>query len=359
MKDFYQILGVSKSASEAEIKSAFRKLAQKYHPDKKGGDEAKFKEVSEAYSVLSDKKKRSQYDMHGSNYNNAGGGAQGGGFGGFDFSNFAQGQGFNFNGQNVEFDFGDIFGDVFGGQARGQARGRDVALDVELTFRESIFGTDRRMLVAKIGVCHTCEGNGGAKGSKTVDCKTCNGKGEIRESRSTFFGNFTSARACPVCHGRRVVPETPCPTCHGEGVAKQQEEIHVQVPAGVSDGEMIRMPGRGEVAPHGTAGDLYIKLHVRPDKIFTRDGNNLLMSLSIRLSDALLGKDITVTTLDGDEKLHVPAGTTHGDALRIKSRGVPTGRSRGDIIARINVEMPKKLSRTAQELVQKLRAEGV
>lgn len=359
MKDFYQILGVSKSASEADIKSAFRKLAQQYHPDKKGGNEAKFKEVSEAYSVLSDNTKRKQYDMHGSNYNNAAGGTSGG-FGGFDFSNFAQGQGFNFNGQNVEFDFGDIFGDVFGGGgARAQARGRDVALDVEMTFKESMFGTERRMLVTKIGTCKTCDGSGAAKGSKTVECKTCNGKGEVRESRNTFFGNVTSARVCPTCHGTRSIPEHVCSTCRGEGVARQQEEIHVQVPPGVSDGEMIRMPGRGEVAPHGTAGDLYIKLHVKPDKVFIRDGHNLTMALSIKLSDALLGKDITITTLDGDEKLNIPSGTTHGDVLRIKGKGVPSGRSRGDILVRMHVEMPKKLSRAARELIEKLRGEGV
>ena len=361
MKNYYDILGIPKTASADEVKSAFRKLAQKYHPDKKGGDEAKFKEVSEAYSTLSDPQKRKQYDMQGAHYNNGSGGPQGG-FGGFDFSGFANNaQGFNFNGQNVEFDFGDIFGDVFGGgrSSPQQARGRDVALDVELTFQESMFGVERRILVAKVGTCKTCSGSGAAAGSKSATCKTCNGNGEIRETRNTFFGAVSSQRVCPTCHGRRTMPDKVCSVCRGEGVARQQEEIHVVIPAGVADGEMVRMPGKGEVAPHGTAGDLYIKLHVKPDKVFTREGHNLHMTISVRLTDAILGTSIPIKTFDGEESLSIPPGTNTGDILRIRGKGVPTGRSRGDILVRVTVDMPKKLSRKAREMIEALKIEGV
>ena len=362
-KNYYDILGVQKNASEEDIKKAFRTLAHKYHPDKKTGDEKKFKEVSEAYSVLSDKKKRAEYDTYGKTF--AGGGPQGGfggGFEGFDFSQFQNGGGFNFNGRNVEFDLGDIFGEFFGGggSPRAQSRGRDVSIDIELSFKDSIFGTDRRVLVSKIGICETCEGSGAKKGSKMVTCTTCNGKGDIRETRNSIFGAVTTARVCPACHGTGKVPEIVCPTCHGQGVHKRQEEIHIQVPAGVSNGEMIRMPGRGEAAPGGGAGDLYIKLHVKQDSAFTREGSTLITSLAIKLTDALLGGTYRVRTLDGEEDITVPAGVTHGEMIRVKGKGVPTGRSnRGDLLVRVDIQFPKKLSKGARDLIEKLRGEGL
>lgn len=358
MKDYYDILGVTKSASEEDIKRAFRKLAQKFHPDKKGGDEAKFKEVSEAYSVLSDKKKRAEYDTYGKTFAGGNPGGAGAGFGGFDFSNFQQG----FNGQNVEFDLGDIFGDIFGGGAAagGRPRGRDISIDIELSFKESVFGADRRVLISKIAVCDLCEGTGAKKGSKMISCKTCNGKGEIRETRNTFFGNFTSARLCPTCNGRGEVPETVCEKCRGDGVVKRQEEIHITVPSGVQDGEMIRMPGRGEAAKGGGAGDLYVKLHVKKDGAFSRDGSNLLTALPIKLTDALLGGEYRIRTLDGEEVVTVPAGVVHGESVRIRGKGVPNPRGgRGDLLVRIDIEFPKKLSKTARDLIDKLRTEGL
>jgi molecular chaperone DnaJ len=362
MKNYYDILGVAKSASEDEIKKAFRKLAQKYHPDKKGGDEAKFKEASEAYSVLSDQKKRAEYDTYGKTF--AGGGPSGGqaggfagGFGGFDFSNFQQG----FNGQNVEFDLGDIFGDIFGASEGGSSRprGRDISIDIELTFRESIFGAERRVLISKMAVCDVCNGSGAKKGSKMTACKTCNGKGELRETRNTFFGNFTSARLCPTCNGKGEIPETPCENCRGEGILKRQEEIHIAVPAGVQDGEMIRMPGRGEAAKGGGAGDLYVKLHVKKDAAFTREANNLLTALPIKLTDALLGGEYRIRTLDGEELIKVPAGIVHGEVIKIRDKGVPNARGRGDLLVRVDIEFPKKLSKTARDLIDKLRTEGL
>jgi molecular chaperone DnaJ len=356
MKNYYDILGVTKNATEEEIKSAFRKLAHKHHPDKKGGDEKKFKEVSEAYAVLSDKKKRAEYDTYGKTF--AGGGPQGAGFGGFDFSNF---QGFQGSGQGgVEFDLGDLFGEFFNGGGGRNRRGRDISIDIELPFRESIFGTERRVLLTKMSVCDTCGGNGAKKGSKMVTCKTCNGKGEIRETRASFFGTFSSSRQCPHCHGRGEVPETPCEVCRGEGIVKREEEIHVVIPGGVEDGEMIRMPGRGEALVGGASGDLYVKLHVKPDPKFVREGNNLETSLYIKLSDALLGGEYRIQTLDGEETIRVAGGIGHGEVIRVRGKGVPYGRgNRGDLLVRITVEFPKKLSRGARDLIEKLRAEGL
>ncbi len=360
MKNYYDILGISKTASEEEIKSAFRKLAHKLHPDKKGGDEKRFKEVSEAYSVLSDKKKRAEYDTYGKTFA-GGGGPQQGGFGGFNSTNFedifrefsAQG------GPASGWDLGDIFGDVFGGSPRAQSRGRDISIDIELSFRESIFGAERRVLLSKTSVCDTCDGSGAKKGSKLITCSSCNGKGEIRESRNSFFGTFTSARPCPRCHGRGQIPETVCEACHGEGVRKREEEIHIVVPSGVEDGEMIRMPGRGEAAQGGGAGDLYVKLHIKSDAKFSREGNNLITSLPIKLSDALLGGEYRVATLDGDEVLTVESGIAHGEVIRVRGKGVPHGRARGDLLVRVDIEFPKKLSKSARELIEKLRQEGL
>jgi molecular chaperone DnaJ len=358
MKDYYEILGVNKSASEDDIKKAFRKMAHKYHPDKGGGNEAKFKEASEAYATLSDKNKRAQYDTHGHAFAGGGGGQNTGGFGDFDFSQFQGG----FNGQGgVEFDMGDVFGEFFGGgSSRARARGRDISIDIELSFRDSIFGVERRVLISKIGTCATCAGTGAKHGSKMKSCATCNGKGEIRETRNTFFGTFATARTCPTCHGRGEAPETPCPTCRGEGVAKQQEEIHISVPAGVSDGEMIRMPSRGEAAPRGTSGDLYVKLHVKADQAFSREGNNLITALHIKLTDAILGGSYRIHTLDGEESVIVPSGVVHGEMIRVRGKGVPHGRGvRGDLLVRVDVEFPKKLSKRAREIVEQLRSEGL
>src|SRR5665213_74343 len=356
MKNYYDILGVQKSATEDDIKKAFRKLAQKYHPDKKTGDEAKFKEVSEAYSVLSDKKKRAEYDTYGKTF--AGGGPQGaGGFGGFDFSNF---QGFQGQGQSFEFDLGDIFSEFFNQGGARSGRGRDISIDIELTFHEAIFGADRRVLISKLGTCTTCGGTGGKPGTKMISCTACNGKGSIRETRNSLFGTFTQERVCPRCRGKGEVPEVACDTCRGAGVFKREEEIRVSVPAGVEDGEMIRMPGKGEAASVGNAGDLYVKLHVRQDQRFVREGTNLMTTLSIKLTDALLGGTYSVPSLDGEEQLHIPAGVAHGELLRVRGKGVPTGRNnRGDLLVKVSIEFPKKLSKSAREAVEKLRQEGL
>lgn len=352
MKDYYSILGVTKNASEDDIKKAFRKLAHKYHPDKKGGDEQKFKEASEAYAVLSDKKKRAEYDTYGRTFQ--GGGSPGGGF---DFSGFEGFQGFQ------DFDFGDIFGDMFGGGAsrRGERRGRDISMDIEVTFKESVFGAERRVLITKSGACATCSASGAKPGTDMSTCGTCNGQGSVRESRATFFGTFASVRECTTCEGRGKIPKETCRTCGGRGVVKAQEEIKIHIPAGIRDGEMIRMPSRGEAIKGGSAGDLYVKVHVKHDARYERDGVHIATTLALKVTDAMLGATYTVETLDGPVPVSIPAGISHGEVIRVKGKGVPVGKGgeRGDFLVRITINLPSKLSRRAKELLEELRGEGV
>lgn len=358
-KDYYQTLGVDKNASGEEIKKAFRKMAHKYHPDKENGDEEKFKEASEAYRVLSDEKKRAEYDAYGSTFNSsagagAGGAGQYGGFGGFDPSGFG---GFNVN----DFDLGDIFGDIFGGgAARAAARGRDISIDVEIPFEEAIFGTQRKVLLTKTSKCGTCSGSGAEAGSGTKTCSKCSGQGKVQETKKSLLGAVSAVRPCPDCNGSGSVPEKPCKDCSGAGVKEGQEEIRVKVPSGISDGEMIRLSGRGEAISSGEPGDLYIKVHVPAHETFRREGANLMMDLEVKLSDALLGSEYTVKTLDGNETLKIPAGVSYGEILRVKNKGVPyEGGKRGDLLAKVKIQTPSKLSKKAKEAVQTLRNEGI
>ncbi len=352
-KDYYQILGVEKNASKDEIKKAFRTLAHKHHPDKKTGDDAKFKEINEAYSVLSDDGKRQQYDTYGS----AGpSGFQGGGsgFDGFDFSQFTQG------GNSFEFDFSDLFGSAFGGGRRPQAkRGRDISIDIELSFEESIFGVERSILLNKVSKCDVCHGTGGEKSSESVTCSTCNGKGNIREMKRTIFGQFETNHTCENCQGTGKVPKVKCKTCHGHGVLKKDSEIKVKIPAGIEHGEMIRLTGGGEAVTGGQTGDLYIKIYVKKHPIFRKEGHNLVMDLGVRLTDALLGSEYNLETLDGKIEVKIPEGVTHGEILRIKGKGVPSGKGRGDILIKLNIVLPKKLSKEARKTIEKLKEEGI
>lgn len=357
-KNYYEVLGIQKSASKDEIKKAFHKLAHKYHPDKTSGDADKFKEVSEAYSILSDDKKRAEYDSYGRTFGDSGNPFGGGGFNaaGFDFSQFQDA----FQGGFGGFDFGDIFGDVFSGGAGRTRRGRDISIDLELTFRESIFGVKRTVLLAKTAQCDTCKGSGAEPGTKMDTCKYCNGSGKLHETTNSFFGQITMQSPCRHCHATGKVPEQKCHTCRGEGVYKKQEEIDIVVPPGIEGGEMIRLTGSGEAAQGGLSGDLYVKVHVQNDPRFKKDGNNLITDLGIKLSDALLGSEYKIQTLDGDETLSVPPGVTHGELLRIKSKGVPNNQGkRGDLFVRIKINLPQKLSRTAKGLVEQLKEEGI
>lgn len=353
-RDYYEILGIQKNASKEEVKKAFHKLAHKFHPDKSTGDADKFKEVSEAYSILSDDKKRAEYDSYGRVFSDgAGPGAGGFGGAGFDFSQFQDA----FNG--FGFDFGEGFGDFFGGGAR-QRRGRDVSIDLELSFKESIFGVKRTVLLAKTAQCETCHGSGAAPGTELETCKYCNGSGKLHETTNSFFGQISMQSPCRHCHASGKIPKEKCHTCRGEGVYRKQEEVEIMVPPGIEGGEMIRLTGAGEAVAGGNSGDLYVKVHVQPDARFKKDGPNLITDLSVKLSDALLGADYTVSTLDGDQPISVPSGVTHGELLRISGKGVPNNRGkRGDLFIRIKITLPQKLSREAKKLIEKLKEEGV
>lgn len=348
MRDYYDILGVARGASEDDIKKAFRKLAHKHHPDK-GGAEAKFKEINEAYQVLSDEKKRAEYDRYGRVFG-GGGPSDAAGFD-FDFSQFSGG------------DLGDIFEDFFNvgsRSARRVRRGRDISIDIELVFEESVFGTERRVLISKFVYCSACKGSGAAVGSKSNTCKTCNGKGVVNETRQSFFGAFSSQRECKICLGRGVVPEKFCSDCGGSGVEKKSEEVLISIPAGIRDGEIIKMSGRGEAATAGIAGDLYIRVHVASHQIFRREENDLYMDLAIPLSDALLGSEKVINALDGSIKIKIPPGIDSGEILRVRGRGVPISDSkRGDLLIKVVVKIPKRLSRKARELIDELKKEGI
>jgi molecular chaperone DnaJ len=356
MNDYYKVLGLEKGASKDEVKKAFRKLAAQYHPDKKTGNEEKYKEVTEAYAVLGDDKRKAEYDTYGHAFNGAGGGQQGGG--GFNWADFQQ-QGGGFNAGGFEFDISDIFENFgFGGGAKTQ-RGRDISIDINLSFNESIFGVTRKVLLTKNNTCSYCQGSGAKAGTEKTNCDTCAGNGKIRETKQSIMGSFSTVRECSTCRGTGKIPKEKCEHCMGVGVAKTQEEIAIKIPAGIQNGEVIRMTGRGEAIPNGQPGDLYIKVHAESHKTIRRDGSTLTTTLPIKLTDALLGNTYRVETLDGNVEIKIPAGITHGELLRIKDKGVPTDRGRGDFMVKISIETPKKLSRKAQKLVEELRAEGI
>lgn len=355
MKDYYTILGLEKGAPKDEVKKAFRKMAAKYHPDKKTGDEEKYKEITEAYAVLSDDKKKAEYDTYGHAFSNGGGG----GAGGFNWQDFQGAQG-GFGGQGFEFDINDIFQNFgFGGGGQQVQRGRDVSIDINLKFEEAIFGVTRKLLITKNNTCVHCDGTGAKKGTEMSSCTTCGGNGKVRETRQSIMGSFTTVRECHVCNGTGNVPKERCGHCAGAGIARTEEEISIKVPAGISNGEVIRMTGRGEAVSNGQPGDLYIKVHVEAHKSIRRDGSTLTIALPIKLTDALLGATYTVTTLDGNVDIKIPAGIAHGELIRIKEKGVPGDRGRGDFMVKISIETPKKLSKQATKLVEQLREEGI
>lgn len=350
-ENYYETLGVEKNASKEDIKKAFRKLAHKYHPDKKGGNEEKFKEVNEAYQVLSDDTKRAEYDSYGKVFGGGSGpaGAEGfSGFGGF---------------QNANFDFGDIndiFSEFFGGGGSQSKRGSDISIDLELSFEDAIFGVERKIKLTKTSTCQKCSGNGAEPNTKSSTCTKCNGQGKIHETKRSILGTFSNIRECSHCNGVGQVPDKKCSDCRGLGVVRDQEEVVIKIPSGIRDGEMIRLSGKGEAIPRGTSGDLYIKIHVTKHPVFRREGVNIVMDLNIKLSDALLGADYNVNTLDGNIKLKIPAGISFGEILRIREKGVIIEKGRrGDLMVNLNIQTPKKLSGKARKLIEDLKKEGV
>lgn len=365
-KSYYDILGVSKSASQDEIKKAYRKLAHEFHPDKHQGKssgernshESKFKEANEAYQVLSDAEKRRQYDTFGS----MGGGNGGGGFkaNGFDFSNF---QGFDSNSFNV--DMGDIFGDFFGfgggGGRQRQKRGRDISIDIELPLADTLRDIERDFSLRKSANCSSCSGSGAENGSATKSCETCSGSGTIRETKRTFLGNIAQLSECSRCHGKGNIPEKICKTCKGLGVETRNESIHVRIPAGIRDGEVVRITGQGEAVANGVAGDLYVKAHIKADKRFQRVQDHLHVIEAVPLSFALTGGSRNIETLDGVLAVEIPAGSQHKDVIRIRNKGFPIHERtnmRGDLLLELNVLMPKRINKRLKEIADELSREG-
>ena len=339
------MLGVSRTASEAELKSAYRKLAMQYHPDRNPNNpdaEERFKEITEAYAILADSEKRSLYDRFG--HAGVGGAAAGG----FDASAFQ--------------DLGDIFGDLFGfgdafgigGRRRSRVqRGADLREDLTIEFEEAAFGAEKRVLVRRHEACEDCRGSGAAAGKGPTSCRSCNGRGQVRYQQ----GFFSIARTCPTCQGTGQVITDPCPKCRGEGRSLRQRPVDAKIPAGVEDGTRIRFAGGGEAGPFGgPAGDLYVVLHVKEHPFFAREGNDLHCTVPLSVTQAAMGTEIRVPTLDSEHTLKIPEGTQPGTTFRIRNKGMPElhGRGRGDLYVEVRVQIPCKLSKRQKELLQEL-----
>lgn len=352
-RDYYEVLGVAKGASEADIKKAFKKLARKYHPDLNRDNpkaaEEKFKEVNEAYGVLSDPEKRQQYDQFGhAAFDGASGGPGGGGFGGFG----------GFGGGSGGFD--DIFDAFFGGgsarqRRNGPERGADLRYDLEISFEEAAFGKEAELTVPRTEACEVCHGTGAAPGTEPETCPECKGSGQVQHVQNTPFGRMVNTRTCGRCGGTGKIVKTPCRECNGSGEKKVRRKIRVKIPAGVDEGSRIRVSGGGESGRRGgSSGDLYVYIFVRPHKLFRRDGTDVLCEVPISFVQAALGDTVEVPTLDGKVDMKVPAGVQSGTVLRLKGRGIPylRGSGRGDQHVRMKVLTPQKLSARQKELLK-------
>lgn len=346
-KDYYKTLGVEKGASPEELKKAFRALAHKYHPDK-GGDPEKFKEVNEAFQVLGDPQKRQRYDQFGSAAFEQGGMGGAGGFPG----------GFNSSGAGFE-DLSDLFGEMFGSaRASGRAsRAEDIQVDVQLSFREAAFGATRDLELYKTLSCDRCSGSGAEPGTGKTICKTCGGSGQVTANQRTIFGTFQTRRPCATCRGQGSVVEKPCGKCRGSGAVKGTRKLRVTIPAGIDDGELIRLTGEGESGGAGSQpGDLYVRVRVKKDAEFERDGNDLRLVREIGFSTAGLGGSVTVATLEGTAELKIPAGTQSGTVFRLRGKGIvdPRTGAIGDQYVQVIIKTPEKLSKEQKKLLEDL-----
>jgi len=366
MKDYYQILGVTKSASDDEIKKAYRKLAHKYHPDKSGGDEAKFKELSEAYQVLSDKAKRSNYDRFGTAepFGAQGGPASGWGAGQNPFGGFGA-QGFDFSFQDAG-DMSEMFESFFEEMGvkprrRTYERGSDLELLQEVTLEESFRGAARSVKVRTSVTCNECRGKGGDQSAGSKDCDACAGKGEIREKRQTFFGSFSQVKPCGQCRGSGKIPNKVCKNCKGGGRIEGERAIQVDILPGVQDNQIIKIKGAGEAGELGTpTGDLYVRIRIMPHSVFERKGDDLIVRKEIKIMDLLLGKKIEVPTISGGKMdFEIPANFNLKEDLRIAGEGMPHFGSfgRGDLLVNFIVKAPKKLDPKAKKLLEELEGE--
>lgn len=365
-RDYYEVLGVAKDAGNDEIKSAYRKLAMKYHPDRNPDDkeaEEKFKEANEAYEVLSDEEKRKNYDQFGHagvdpNFG-AGGGSGFGGFGagGFEdifsdiFSSFGGGGG----GGGFGFDFGGG-----GARRRGPARGSDMKININLTFKEAVFGVEKKIKIKRKEECPTCHGSGAKPGTSPEVCDKCGGSGQVYTRQQTPFGTIQRSAVCDKCHGEGEIIKEKCETCAGSGVVEKERTINIVIPAGVDDGSVLPLRGEGNAGAHqGGSGDLYVYIHVQEDPIFKREDDDVYFEVPITFAQAALGAELVVPTVDGKVKLKIPEGTQTGKVFRLKNKGVPNvhGRGRGDQYITVKVEVPKKLNKKQKELLKNFDTE--
>ena len=347
-RDYYEILGVSRDADETELKKAYRKLAKQYHPDMNPNDkdaEAKFKEINEAYAVLSDPQKRKQYDMYGHS------GLDGTGFDGF--------SGFG----GFDFGFEDIFDTFFGGSPFGRStrrksgprRGNDLKYSLEISFLEAAFGVTKEINVTRMQLCHVCGGSGSKLGTKPETCRHCNGTGQIRHVQATPFGQMVNMRTCEVCHGEGTIITNPCDECRGNGRVQKISKISINVPAGIDNGQTISLRGEGEPGMMGgPPGDLYVSIRVKPHPLFKREGYDVICEIPITFTQAALGAELEIPTLEGTIKYNIPEGTQTGTVFRLKNKGIKHLRSnaKGDQLVRVNVEVPTKLSAKQKELLK-------
>lgn len=352
-RDYYEVLGVGKNASPDEIKKAFRRLAVQHHPDR-GGDEAKFREINEAYEVLKDDSKRKRYDQFG----HAGVGSSAAS----DGNPFA---GFGGGAQDFSFDFGDlglgdIFGSFFGGAGGGQSRknrGQDVETTIEITFEQAVFGTEVDLSLTMQDTCSHCSGTTVEPGYNLKTCDNCGGRGQVVNVMRTVFGNIQQSAPCPKCEGRGQIPEKVCSVCHGKGTQRRNQTVRLKIPAGVDDGATIRLREHGEAIAHGPKGDLYVNIRVRPHKKFTREGDLILSTEHIGMVDAALGTEMDVDTVDGPVRMKIPAGTQSGADFKLSGHGVPhlNKSSRGAHIVTIAVDTPAKLSKAQKEILSQFK----
>ena len=351
-RDYYEVLGVSKNANEAELKKAYRKLARQYHPDVNPDNpeaEAKFKEVNEAFEVLSNKEKRAQYDQFG----HAGvgnGGFPGGGFEGANFGGF---------GDLFDMFFGGGFG--MGGQPRGPQKGSDLRYDMEISFAEAAFGLDTEIDIPRTEECSVCHGSGAAPGTHPATCPKCHGTGQIQVQQNTAFGRFVNVRPCDRCQGEGKIVDTPCKECQGQGRVRKYRKIKVKIPGGVDSGSRLRISREGEAGTRGgPPGDLYVYIHVKPHEFFERHGQDIICEIPISFVQAALGAELQVPTLDGKVELKIPEGTQSGTSFRLRGHGIPhlRGSGRGDQHVRVKVITPKKLTDRQKELLAEFAKAG-